>query len=269
LTAPLLEQVRVAEPQDLQIARPDGTIVAGWLMSPATTSDRRLPLILSVHGGPHNYFGDVFSFDHQLFAARGFAVLYANPRGSGGGREEFARAVLEDWGGEDYLDLMAMLDHAIERPEPPIDPARLGIFGHSYGGYMTCWAVTQTDRFAAAVSGACISNLISFFGTSDIGASWGEREFGGTPFERRDWYEARSPVYQAERVKTPLLLYHGEADLRCPIEQSEQMFTALHRLGETVELVRVPQEPHGVLGGSAAHRVDVRRAILEWFERYL
>lgn len=268
INAPLLEKVSLAEPTDLQITRPDRTVVDGWLLVPPAR-DGPLPLILSIHGGPHNYFGDTFSFDHQLFATLGYAVLSVNPRGSGGQTEDFARTVLADWGGADFADLMAMLDHVIERSDPPIDPARLGIFGHSYGGYMTCWAVTQTNRFAAAVSGACIANLVSFYGTSDIGASWGEREFGGTPFERQEWYEERSPLSHAERVTTPLLLYHGETDLRCPIEQSEQMFSALHRLGKTVELLRVPQEPHGVLNGSPVHRIEVRRAIVEWFQRHL
>lgn len=266
---PLLDAVALVSPVDLRITRPDGTAVEGWLLRPARASDQPLPLVLSVHGGPHNYFGDAFSFDHQLFAALGYAVVYANPRGSGGGTEAFARAVLEDWGGEDYRDLMAMLDHAIGRADPPIDTARLGIFGHSYGGYMACWAVTQTDRFAGAIAGACISNLVSFFGTSDIGASWGEREFGGTPFERLDWYLERSPLTYARRVTTPLLLYHGEADLRCPIEQSEQMFSALHRFEKPVELLRIPVEPHGVLNGSPVHRVETRRAILDWLARYV
>ncbi len=265
----LLSEVVLSAPEDLKVDRPDGTVVEGWLLRPTVPVRGRLPLILSVHGGPHNYFGHTFSFDHQLLAASGIAVLYANPRGSGGYTEAFARAVCEDWGGEDFADLMALLDHAIERADPPIDRSRLGITGSSYGGFMTCWAITQTDRFAAAVAGACISNLISFFGTSDIGASWGEREFGGTPHERLSWYLERSPLSHVERVKTPLLLYHGEADLRCPIEQSEQMFTALNRLGKVVELLRVPGESHAVLNGSPAHRIEVRRAILDWFRSYL
>jgi dipeptidyl aminopeptidase/acylaminoacyl peptidase len=269
LNRPLLGEVTLAAPEDLRITRPDGTVVEGWLLRPTTPTEPPYPLILSVHGGPHNYFGDAFSFDQQLFAARGYAVLYLNPRGSGGYGEDFARAVLQDWGGEDFQDLLAFLDYALARNDPPIDPVRLAITGGSYGGFMTCWAVTQTDRFKVAVSGACIANLVSFFGTSDIGASWGEREFGGTPFDRAEWYLSHSPLTHAPRVQTPLLLYHGEADLRCPIEQSEQMFSALHRFGKTVELLRVPTENHGVLSGTPAHRLSVRQAILDWFEKYL
>lgn len=266
----LLEGIALSRPERLVVARPDGMSVEAWLTLPPF-ADRAtpLPLIQVIHGGPHNYFGDTFSFDHQLFAASGYAVLTANPRGSGGYDEDFAFAVCQDWGGADFHDLMAVLDAVIARADPPIDSARLGITGGSYGGYLTTWAVGQTDRFAAAVAGACISNLISFFGTSDIGATWGQREFGGSPFERGEWYRARSPLMGAPRVQTPLLLYHGEADLRCPIEQSEQFFTALHHLGKTVEFLRVPEESHGVLSGSPAHQRAVRAAILEWFARYL
>ncbi len=269
LNAAWLARVVLAQPEDLRLRRPDGMVIEGWLLRPPVPSAGQLPLILTVHGGPHNYFGDTFSFDHQLLAAHGYAVLLVNPRGSGGYGEAFARAVLGDWGGEDLADLLAVLDHVVARGDPPIDPARLGITGLSYGGYMTCWAISQTDRFAAAVAGACIANLISFFGTSDIGASWGLREFGGPPHARLDWYLARSPLLQAERIRTPLLLYHGEADLRCPIEQSEQMFSVLRQLGRTVEFLRVPAENHGILNGSPAHRLAVRQAILDWFARYL
>jgi dipeptidyl aminopeptidase/acylaminoacyl peptidase len=228
-----------------------------------------VPLILSVHGGPHNYFGDDFAFDHQLYAAMGYAVLYVNPRGSGGSGETFARAVVRDWGGEDFADLLAMVDDLLAS-EPGIDPQRVGIIGGSYGGYMTCWAVTRTDRFAAAVAVAPITNLISSFGTSDAGVFLGLRELGGTPDERREWYLDRSPLTHAPRVRTPLLLCHGEADLRCPIAQSEEMFTALLRLGKTVALLRLPGEAHHhIVDGTPAHRVAGCQAVLDWFGMYL
>lgn len=265
----LLSEVSLVAPRDLSLTRPDGTGVPAWLLEPTVPTSGAIPLILSVHGGPHNYFGDTFYFDHHLFAAQGYAVLYGNPRGSGGWGEQFAGAVIQDWGGEDYLDLMALVDLALERSDPPIDASRLAITGGSYGGYMSCWAITQTDRFVVAVSGSCISNLVSFFGTSDVGGSWGVHEFGGTPWERSDWYRSRSPLTHVQRVKTPLLLYHGDADLRCPIEQSEQMFTAMLRLGQTVEFLRVPGEAHGVLSGTPEHRIVTREAILEWFGRFL
>ncbi|HEY3082007.1 MAG TPA: S9 family peptidase [Chloroflexota bacterium] len=269
--AELLGELELVRAERLELARPDGPTVEGWLLPPHPRGGSgEVGLVLSVHGGPHNFFGNSWNFDHQLYAARGWAVLYANPRGSGGYGEEFASRVIADWGGGDLQDLLAFVDHTIARRDPPIDSARLAITGSSYGGFMTCWAVTQTDRFAVGVAGASITNLVSFFGTSDIGASWGVHEMGGLPHERRDVYLERSPISHVERVRTPLLLYHGEADLRCPIEQSEQMFSALHRLSQTVELLRIPGEAHGALAaGSPVHRIEARRVILEWLGRFL
>jgi dipeptidyl aminopeptidase/acylaminoacyl peptidase len=262
--ADLLAELELARPERIEV---DG--LEGWLLRPAQVASA-LSLVVSVHGGPHNFFGETWSFDHQLYAALGWTVLYVNPRGSGGYGEAFANEVIEDWGGRDFQDQMRFLDHVIERGDPPIDPRRLAMTGNSYGGYMTCWAITQTDRFAVGVAGACISNLSSFVGTSDIGASWGMREMGDAPWAREKLYRERSPLTWVERVTTPLLLYHGEDDLRCPIEQSEQMFTALNRLGREVELMRIPGESHGALsGGSPVHRLETRRVILEWLRRYL
>jgi dipeptidyl aminopeptidase/acylaminoacyl peptidase len=268
--AELLSELELVRPRRVELARPDGLSVEGWLLPPRGRPAAPVGLVLSVHGGPHNFYGQAWNFDHQLYAACGWAVLYANPRGSGGYGEGFAARVIEDWGGGDFDDLIAFLDDAIARADPPIDTARLAITGSSYGGFMTCWTLTRTDRFAVGVAGACISNLLSFFGTSDIGANWGVRELGGQPHERRELYRERSPISHVERIRTPLLLYHGESDLRCPIEQSEQMFSALHSLGRPVELLRIPGEAHGALAsGSPVHRLEARRVILEWLERYL
>jgi dipeptidyl aminopeptidase/acylaminoacyl peptidase len=224
---------------------------------------------LSVHGGPHNYFGETWNLDHQLWAGYGFIVVYANPRGSGGYGERFASDVIGDWGGKDWQDQLAVLDDVLAGPPVPVDATRQAITGSSYGGFMSCWAIGQTDRFAVAVAGACISNLVSFAGTSDIGATWAARELGGSPDENAEWYRANSPLTHAAQVKTPLLLYHGEDDLRCPIEQSEQMFTALHRLGKPVAFLRLPGESHSALNGTPVHRVDARRAIFDWFDEHL
>lgn len=261
----LLAEIALSKPERVAVQR-DGCEVEGWLLRPASATGPT-PLVLSVHGGPHNYFGLTWNLDHQLYAAGGWAVLYVNPRGSGGYGEAFARAVIGDWGGGDWQDQLAALDHVIALGG--IDTKRLAIIGSSYGGFMTCWAITQTDRFAVGVAGACISNLVSFYGTSDIGPSWGEREFKGRPSERLAWYLERSAVMHVDRVTTPLLLYHGEDDLRCPIEQSEQMFTALRRLGKEVEFIRLPRETHGALAGSPSHRIDARRAIQSYLARYL
>jgi dipeptidyl aminopeptidase/acylaminoacyl peptidase len=269
LNRELRDQLSLTAPRDLQITRPDGTVVDGWLLEPPGEQRGPRPLVLSVHGGPHNYFGDTFYVDHHLFAAKGYVVLYLNPRGSGGKTEAFASAVVADWGGEDYQDLLAVLDDVIERGDPPIDPRRLAITGGSYGGFMTCWAITQTDRFAVAVAGAPVTNLVSAFGTGDLGATWGVREQGGVPTERIEAYLGRSPVMHVAGVTAPLLLYHGESDLTVPVTQSEEMFTALARRGKTVELIRIPTESHGALSGTPAHRLNVRQAILDWLGKYL
>jgi dipeptidyl aminopeptidase/acylaminoacyl peptidase len=197
-------------------------------------------------------------------------VLQVNPRGSGSYGEAFARAVIRDWGGADWEDIVAVLDSVLADEAAGIDPARTALTGGSYGGFMTCWAITQTDRFAVALAGAPLTNLESMYGTADIGPSWFADEIGGTPLDAYDRFRSRSALPLAARVRTPLLLYHGEADLRVPIEQSEQFFTALTALGHDVELLRVPAEGH-VLPSDASpvHRRIVRETILEWLDRYL
>ena len=264
----VLREVVVRRPEPREVRRPDGFVIHGWLTKPGVRLPA--PLVLMVHGGPHNAFGHTFSPDLQLWAGAGYAVLQVNPRGSGSYGEAFARAVLLDWGGADWEDIVAVLDTVLDDPGSGVDRRRTAIMGGSYGGFMTCWAVTQTDRFAVASAGAPLTNLESEYGTADIGPTWFAEEQGGTPLTAQDRYRARSALPLADRVTTPLLLYHGEADLRVPIEQSEQFFTALTALGREVELLRVPREGH-VLPGDASpvHRRLVREAIRDWFARYL
>ncbi len=269
-----LADIALSEPRRRRIDRGPGFPIDMWLTLPPAGTQRAgghgLPLMLTVHGGPHNAFGETFYPDIQLNAAAGYAVLAVNPRGSGSYDEAFARAVVGDWGGEDFADLLAALDAVIEAADPAIDATRLAIAGGSYGGFMSCWAITQTQRFAVGLAGASITNLETEYGTADIGPSWLRAEQQGSPREREAAYRARSPIRFVDNVRTPVLLYHGEADMRCPIEQSEQFFTALVELGRDVELVRVPAEGH-VLPGDASpvHRRAVREVILEWLERYV
>jgi dipeptidyl aminopeptidase/acylaminoacyl peptidase len=194
--------------------------------------------------------------------------VYANPRGSGSYGHSFAQQVIEGWGGEDYRDLMAVVDTLLERPY--VDRERLGIYGSSYGGYMTAWTIGQTERFRAAVSSAPVFDLESFYGTSDVGHIFGEREFGSAPHAGQAWYAAHSPSTFAHQARTPTLILHGEADERCPIGQGEQMFVALVKAGCEVEFVRYPGGSHGFSGnGPAEHRLDVLERILAWFRHYL
>jgi dipeptidyl aminopeptidase/acylaminoacyl peptidase len=261
--------VAVHRPEHRSVERA-GFRIHGWLTRPAASGRRPVPLVLVVHGGPHNAFGHVFNSEVQLWAAHGYAVLQVNPRGSGSYGEAFARAVIRDWGGADWEDIVAVLNSVLADRAAGIDAARTALTGGSYGGFMTCWAITQTDRFAVAIAGAPLTNLESMYGTADIGPSWFADEIGGTPLDAYDRFRSRSALPLAARVRTPLLLYHGEADLRVPIEQSEQFFTALTALGHDVELLRVPAEGH-VLPGDASpvHRRIVREMILEWLDRYL
>ncbi|HVB09038.1 MAG TPA: S9 family peptidase [Bacillota bacterium] len=245
----------------------DGWPIEGWFMPAAGCAGRPAPCVVHVHGGPHSAYSDAIQFTMQLLAAAGIASLYVNPRGSQGYGQTFASACAGDWGGKDFLDIMAGCDHAVAAGWA--DPDRLGLTGYSYGGYMTCWAVTQTGRFRAALAGAPIANRHSFYGTSDIGVHFGETEFPGNAWESEDGHLARSALRFAARVSTPILFQHGEADLRCPIAQTEEYFVALRRQGKTAVMVRYPGEFHSTGGHSPRHKQDRMARMIAWFQHWL
>ena len=248
-----------------------GFDIDGWVMKPCRVDPaRRSPALLWIHGGPHREFGYYFSLEFQVYAGAGYAVVYTNPRGSQGYGEAFSRAVVGDWGGGDFADIMAGLDEALGR-SPFVDADRLGIMGISYGGYMTNWAIAHTSRFKAACAEGSISNIHTQVGTSDIGHIWTVSESGGSPpWERPTWYVEHSPLTYVTRVETPLLIVHAEQDLRCPIDQAEQMFVALKKLGRDVTFVRFPDESHTFSAtGTPQHRLERYRLILEWFDTRL
>jgi dipeptidyl aminopeptidase/acylaminoacyl peptidase len=238
-----------------------------WL-PPDFDPARRYPLLLDIHGGPHSVFYDAFYPIHQLGATNGYVVLAPNPRGSSSYGLSFATAVHGDWGGGDYMDIMAALTEAVKRPY--VDERRVVVHGSSYGGYMSSWAVGHTDRFRAAVIAAPVTYLPSFYGTSDIGVSFGEVQFGGRRTDEYAWYIRHSPLTYAGNVDTPVLLLHGEDDFRVPIEQSEQYFISLLRAGKTVEFVRLPKTSHGIF---RAKHAEIRREyfsrMLAWFDMWL
>ncbi|RMF08323.1 MAG: S9 family peptidase [Candidatus Neomarinimicrobiota bacterium] len=240
----------------------------GWLVLPPDfDGSRRYPMILNIHGGPRCQYGRTFYHEMYVLAAAGYVVFYMNPRGSQGYGEAFADAITGQWGEPAMSDLMAGVDYVLSLGF--VDANRLGVTGGSYGGYMTNWIVTHTDRFAAAVTQRCVSDLRSMFGNSDVG--WDlAYEFGGPPWEEEDTYRHWSPITYIERCRTPLLIIHSENDLRCNIEQGDQMFTALKFLKRDVEYVRFPEEFHGL---SRHGRPDRRQArlqwIVDWFNRYL
>jgi dipeptidyl aminopeptidase/acylaminoacyl peptidase len=261
-----LKFAALAEPEELSFRSFDGTRIQGWLMKPAGwRADRKYPLILSIHGGPHGMSGWAFNPTFQVYAARGYAVLYLNPRGSSGYGQKFSDGTLNEWGGGDYKDLMLGVDEAL-RKYPWIDKDRLGVTGGSYGGFMTNWIITQTPRFKAAVSAASVSNLISFYSTS-LYQDLIHAEFGGFPWDNYDLLWQWSPLRYVKQAQTPTLFIHGEQDNDVHITQAEEMYTALKRRGVETVLVRYPREGHGLR--EPKHRVDALERTLAWFDQYL
>ena len=262
----LLDRIALQDAEDFWLVSFDGTPVQGWIMEPAGLQEgREYPLILWIHGGPHGMYGESFSNRFQVLTARGYGVLYLNPRGSRGYGQEFSDGSLLNWGGGDYRDLMAGLDHALER-WAWIDADRLGVIGGSYGGFMTNWVITQTDRFKAAVSVAGLSNLISFYGTS-LYQLLIESEFNGLPWDNYALLWQWSPLNHVANVTTPTVFIHGENDHDVPIAQAEEMFIALRKLGVEAELARYPGEGHGFR--RPQHQLDYLRRALDWFDRHL
>ena len=235
---------------------------------PDFDSSRRYPLVLDVHGGPNGAFYDSFAHVQQVLATSGYLVLAVNPRGSSTYGNDFMMAVVGDWGGEDYLDLMEAVDQTVQRPY--VDITHLGIHGYSYGGFMASWTVGHTNRFRAAVVGAPCIDLYSMCGTSDIGVSFGAVQWGGSPVDAATELIKRSPLAYAANVNAPVLLLHGEADARCPIGQSEEYFVVLKRLGKEVEMVRFPDCTHGFTRlGHPKMREEYLARTLGWFDRFL
>lgn len=262
-------EVSLAEPEHFQFERA-GFVVDAWVMRPiGYQPGRTYPTLLNIHGGPMSQYGNTFFDEFQTYAAAGYAVVYANPRGSQGVGEAFTRAVVGDWGGGDYEDVVTALDEA-QRRFDFIDPDRLGVLGGSYGGFMTSWIIGHTDRFKAACSERAVNNLVSMYGTSDISPRFPEAQMGESLWDNFDAYWKRSPLAYAPRVTTPVLILHSENDLRCPIEQAEQYFLNLKRLGKETEFVRFPDESHELSrSGKPRHRLERFQIILEWFHRYL
>ncbi|HWE61749.1 MAG TPA: S9 family peptidase, partial [Chloroflexota bacterium] len=264
----LLQEAPPARWERLAVRRGEFEIDAWLLLPPDFDPARRYPLVLDVHGGPHGHYGPTFNVIQQCLASNDVLVVLANPRGSSTYGRHFAQQVIRDWGGEDYLDLQAVVDAVAQRPY--VDAERLGIWGYSYGGFMTAWTIGHTDRFRAAVCGAPCFDLESMYGTSDIGHIFGDLQWGSEPYQDEEWYRKHSPSTYAHQARTPTLIIHGEADDRCPIGQGEQMFVALKKAGCEVELARYPGGSHLFLRvGPPEHRADVLARILSWFTSHL
>ncbi len=248
----------------IEFAAPDGQSLEAWIQHPAARrAGERLPLVLLIHGGPHWPLGVRFGLEFRRMAEQGYRVLYMNPRGSMGYGNAYSQANVGDWGGIDARDLLAAVDAACARPD--VDPDRVAVTGESYGGFMTNWLVATTDRFRAAVTQSCISDMRSEYLTTDDppGFDW---DMGGPPWAFPERYQRLSPISHVEDIHTPLLLVHSELDQNCPINQSEQLYTALQLLGREAEFLRLPGEGHLV---NLVGRPTSRLARIEATDRFL
>ncbi len=264
-----LDQIDLGQMEEVWFKGPAGNDLQGWILKPPGFDPaKKYPSILEIHGGPLIQYGKYFMHEFYYLASKGFVVYFTNPRGGRGYGEAHAKAIWGCWGGADYDDIMAWTDLVAQKPY--IDTSRMGVTGGSYGGYMTVWIIGHTQRYKAAVTQRCVSNFISMWGSSDFNWSFQQELTAGRPFEDLQKYWDMSPIKYIGSARTPTLVIHNEFDLRCPIEQGEQVFVALKSLGVESEMVRFPDEFHGL---SRTGRTDRRIArlnhILGWFEKHL
>ncbi|MEM9409102.1 MAG: S9 family peptidase [Acidobacteriota bacterium] len=262
--AAFFEGLQLGEVKNVQFESADGTEIEGFITLPPDYDERlRYPTLLRIHGGPVAQYEASFDFESQLFAAHGYVVVRCNPRGSSGYGHEFSKAIWADWGNKDFQDVMAAVDHSIELGYT--DPERLGVGGWSYGGILTNYVITQTERFEAAITGASEVLYISNYGHDHYQYYW-EKELG-LPWESRDNWERISPFNKVEKVTTPTLVMGGALDWNVPILNSEQLYQALRRRGIETQLVVYPNEHHGIRRPS--FQKDRLERYLAWYDRYV
>jgi dipeptidyl aminopeptidase/acylaminoacyl peptidase len=265
----LWKQLQLADVERFTYKSADDWDVDGFLVKPlGWQENKKYPVILSVHGGPAGQYGVDWNHEFQVYAAKGYAVVFTNPRGSTGYGQKFERGIAGEWGGKDYQDVMNGVDAALAK-YPWLDAERMGVTGGSYGGFMTNWIVGHTNRFKAAVTLRSVVNFLSDEGTRD-GAYGHSPDFGGDLFERFDMFWDRSPLKYAKNVKTPTLILHSDNDFRVPLEQGEQWFRALKHFGVTTEIVMFPRENHNLTRtGEPKHLVESLNWQLYWFDRFI
>jgi dipeptidyl aminopeptidase/acylaminoacyl peptidase len=266
-----------SEPEEFWFTTSDGRQVQGWMIRPiGMKADRKYPTLLSIHGGPYWAYGyGLTEIEHefQVLAAAGFAVFYTNPTGSLGYGEDFTEQISGKFAERDYTDIMESVDYVVQK-FPFVDGDRLGVFGGSYGGYMTNWVISHSDRFKAALSDRCVSNLYSFAGVFDLaGFQWLPKHdigHGKEPWDVPEIYLEKSPVHHMKNINTPLLLINGDADWSTTLDNAEQMFVGLKRLNKVAKLVIFPGENHYLSwNGKPAHRVERLEHYVQWFEEHL
>ncbi|MGC0416475.1 serine hydrolase [Embleya sp. AB8] len=267
--AQALPDVDLLAPIDRRFTISDGTVVhARLIRDPALTGPG--PLLLDIHGGPHNAWGgtaDPVHLYHQVLAARGWTILLINPRASDGYGEDFFTGAVGAWGEADAADFLEPLDELVA--EGIADPHRLAVSGYSYGGFMTCYLTAHDRRFAAAVAGGVVSDLTSLAGTSDAGTYLARGELGVMPWENPERIAVLNPLTKVADVHTPTLIVQGDADVRCPLGQAQQWFAALRDRRVPTRLVLYPDASHlFILSGRPTHRLDWNRRIVDWVEQY-
>jgi dipeptidyl aminopeptidase/acylaminoacyl peptidase len=266
----LLDQLDLGSIEEVWFKGSDENDLQGWILKPPNfDSSKKYPSILEIHGGPMAQYGYFFMHEFYYLAANGYVVYFCNPRGGQGYGEEHTKAIYYGkWGTVDYADLMCWVDYM--EKQPYIDTNNMGVTGGSYGGYMTVWIIGHTDRFKAAVSQRCVSNLVSMWGSSDFNWSFQSIFDDKAPYENLDVLWQCSPIKHIGSATTPTLVIHSMQDLRCAIEQSEQVYVALRNLGVDTEFLIFPDSPHGVSRTGRTDRKIVRlKGILDWFKRYL
>jgi dipeptidyl aminopeptidase/acylaminoacyl peptidase len=265
----LFSKLNITEPEMIWYKSFDGKNIQAWVQKPPDFDpSKKYPLILNIHGGPHTAYGYVFDHEFQWMAAKGYVVLYPNPRGSTSYGQDFANIIQYRYPGDDYKDLMAGVDELIKRGY--IDEKKLGVTGGSGGGLLTNWTVTQTQRFAAAVSQRDITNWADWWYTADFRQfepSW----FRGAPFEQAEDYASRSPITYVKNITTPMMFILGEADYRTPPSAGgEQFFVALKYRKIPTVMVRFPNESHELSrSGQPWHRIERLQHIVGWFDHWL
>ena len=262
--ADFLAQVRLADIENIHFQSKDGTEIEGFIYKPpGFDATFRYPTLLRIHGGPVSQYDFRFNFEAQLFCAQGYLVVMTNPRGSSGYGQEFSMGIYQDWGNKDFEDVMAGVDYAVEKRMA--DPQRLGVGGWSYGGILTNYVITKTDRFKGAISGASEVLYVANYGHDHYQHEW-EAELG-LPWENRELWERLSPFNAVEKIVTPTLIMGGEKDWNVPILNSEQLYQALIRLGRTTQLVVYPDEHHGI--SRPTFRKDRLERYLAWYDKYV
>ena len=277
LNVEIVTDSNFSKPEEFWFKASDGKRVQGWMIKPiGLTPGRKYPALLSIHGGPYWAYGESLSeveHEFQVLAAAGFAVFYTNPRGSLGYGEEFTTQISPHWAERDYADIDESVNYVVKK-FPFVDEDRLGVFGGSYGGYMTNWAISHTNRYKAAIADRCVSNLYSFAGVFDLaGFQWSPKHDvgrGKDPWEDPETYLEKSPIHHIRNINTPLLLIHSDADHSTTIDNAEQMFVGLKRLNKEAKMVIFPGENHYLSwNGRPEHRLERLHHYVDWFNEHM